>query len=45
MSLKTKGFFVKTTEQVHIDFKVACAKKGKKMTDVIEKFMVEYSKK
>jgi hypothetical protein len=44
MSKKSKGFFVKTTDKVHIDFKVACAKRGLKMTDVIEKFMIEYSK-
>jgi len=42
--VKTKGFFVKTTDRIHKDFKLACVKNGEKMTDVMEKLMVEYSK-
>lgn len=42
---KNKGFFLKVSDKVHMDFKVACVSNGKKMTDIIEKLMIEYSKK
>lgn len=42
--MKHKGFYVKTTEDVHLAFKIACVKKGEKMTDVIERLMINYSK-
>ncbi len=42
--VKHKGFYVRTTEQVHTDFKMACVRKGEKMTDVIEKLMLNYAK-
>lgn len=42
--VKHKGFFVKTTKDIHTNFKLACVKKGEKMTDVIERLMVKYSK-
>jgi len=42
--VKHKGFYVKTTDKVHIDFKLACVKNGEKMTDVIERLMINYSK-
>lgn len=41
---KDKGFYVKTNEQTHKNFKLACVKNGEKMTDVMERLMVEYSK-
>ena len=43
--MKHKGFYVKTTESVHTKFKLACVSNGKKMTDVIEELMINYSKK
>jgi len=42
---KHKGFYVKTAESTHTKFKMACVKKGEKMTDVIETLMLNYSKK
>jgi hypothetical protein len=41
---KKKGFYVKANENIHVKFKVKCVENGEKMTDVIEKLMVEYSK-
>ena len=41
---KNKGFFLKVSDKVHMDFKVACVTKGEKMTNVIEKLMIQYSK-
>jgi hypothetical protein len=41
---KHKGFYVKTNESTHTKFKMACVKNGEKMTEVIEKLMLEYSK-
>lgn len=41
---KNKGFYVKTNENVHTSFKLACVKNGEKMTDVMERLMINYSK-
>jgi len=41
---KSKGFYVKTNENVHTNFKLACVKNGEKMTDVMEQLMIKYSK-